>query len=201
MNSRHQFLFLYAALAGGVTVVARNNYVFRFRDSAPSTLEMRAMLDRLPGLDPTQPSISECCRYFLESSERILIGPVSLAKFAVHGPLSVAGVRLGWRGRVARFETPSGAVTKIVFEYASPAVAEDRFHAFRALPGARAKIANRRVGVIFDAADVEEADELLAGIGSDSTGAETPMSFDPITMTDGPMTLDDAMASTFVAWG
>jgi hypothetical protein len=190
-----------AALAGGVTVVARNNYVFRFRNSAPSSIELRAMLDRLPGLDPTKPSSGECCRYFVESSERILLGPVSLAKFAARVPPGAAGFRLGVRGRVARFEAPSGAMTKIVFEYASRAVADERFHALRALNGARAKIVNRRVAVIFDAANVGEADELLADIGADIAAEQTPMSFDPISMTDGPMTLDDAMASTFLAWG
>jgi hypothetical protein len=75
------------------------------------------MLNRLPGLDPTELPSGECCRYFVESSERILLGPVSLAKFAV------------------RFETPSGAMTKIVFEYPTQAVAAERFRAFRALQG------------------------------------------------------------------
>jgi hypothetical protein len=190
----------YAVLGGGVTVVARNNYVFQFQGSAPSNGEMEKMLDRLPGLDPTEPASGECCGYFVESSERLLLGPVSLARFAARVPSAAAGFKLGGRGRVARFETPSGTMTKIVFEYASPAVAEERLDAFRALNGARAKLSNRRIGVIFDAANLEEADELLASIGSDISAEQTPMSFDPWVDTDGPLTLDEAMASTFVAW-
>jgi hypothetical protein len=185
-----------AVLAGGVTVVVRSNYVFRFRGSAPSSSALRAMLDRLPGLDPTDPPSGECCRYFVESSERILVGPVSLAKFAARVPLAAAGFRLGGRGRIARFETPTGAMTKIVFEYPSQVVAAERFPAFRALHGAHAKIANRKIALIFDAPDADQADQLLADIDSDVT----PIRFDPVSMTDGPLTLDDALASTFVAW-
>ncbi len=186
----------YASLAGGITVLARNNYIFRFRGSAPSTSALRAMLDHLPGLDQTDPPIDECCGYMVESSERILLGPISLAKFAARVPPGAAGFSLGGRGRVARFETPSGAMIRIVFEYPSQAIAEDRLRAFRALPGARAKIADRRLGIIFDTANAEQADELLADISP-----YVPMRFDPVTdLTDGPMTLDDAMASTCSAW-
>jgi hypothetical protein len=135
----------HAALAGGVTVVARANYVFRFRRSSPSSPALRAMLDRLPGLDPTEPPGGECCGYFVESSGRILLGPVSLAKFAPRVPPAAAGFRQGGRGSVARFETPSGAMTKIVFEYPSQAIADERFRTFRALRGERAKIANRKI--------------------------------------------------------
>jgi hypothetical protein len=100
---------------------------------------MSTMLDRLPGLDPTDPPSGECRRYFVDSSERILLGSVSLAKFA----------------------EPS-------LRSASP---------------------------LF-VLSAERADELLADIRSDVT----PMSFDPVIMSDGPMTRDDAMASTFIAW-
>jgi hypothetical protein len=187
----------YAVLAAGVTVVARNNYVFLFRGYAPSNSAREAMLDRLPGLDPTDPPSGECCGYFVESSERILRGPVSLAKFAPRIPPATAGFNLGGRGRVARFETPSGVMTKIVFEYPSQAIADQRFRTFRTLRGARIKIANCKIALIFDAADAEQAEQLLADIGSDAR----PMSFDPIVdVADGPMTLDDAMASTFIAW-
>ena len=62
--------------------------------------------------------------------------------------------------------------------------------------GARAKIANRKIALIFDAANTDQADQLLAGIDSDVR----PMPFDPVPMTDGPLTLADAMASTLVAW-
>jgi len=189
-----------AVLAGSVTVVARNNYVFRFHGSAPSNRAMERMLDRLPGLDPSEPRMVNCCRYFVESSERILLGPVSLAKFAPRVPSAVAAFRLGVEGRVARFETPAGPMSKIVFEYASPAVAQERFNAFRTLPGARSRLVNRRVGVIFDAPNLEEADELLADIAFDGTAERSSISFDLSLMTHAPMTFDDAMASTFVAY-
>jgi hypothetical protein len=103
------------------------------------SLAMSTMLDRLPGLDPTDPPSGECRRYFVDSSERILLGPVSLAKFA----------------------EPSLRSPSPLFVLSA-----------------------------------KRADELLAGIRSDVT----PMSFDPVIMSDGPMTRDDAMASTFIAW-
>jgi hypothetical protein len=106
----------YAVLGGGVTVVGRKNYVFRFRGDAPTREALGNLLNHLPELDAAEPSKGECCRYFDESSERILLGPVSLAKFAALVPSPVAAFDLGARGRVARFEKPAGPMSKIVFE-------------------------------------------------------------------------------------
>jgi hypothetical protein len=186
----------YAVLGGGVTVVERKNYVFRFRGDAPTHEVLGNLLNHLPGLDAAEPSKGECCRYFDESSERILLGPVSLAKFAARVPPPVAAFQMGGRGRVARFETPAGSMSKIVFAYSSPAVAWDRYNAFRSLPGARVRLANRKVGVIFYPSDGREAGALLEDIAYDGIAEPESISFDP-GFIDGDLTLDDAMASTF----
>ena len=179
-----------AVLGKGVTVVGRKNYVFRFRGGAPESRDLGSLLDHLPGLDAAEPSADECCRYFEQSSERRLLGPVSLARFAGRVPPEVAALQVGVRGRVARFETPAGPMSRIVLEYPSPGVAQERYTAFRSLPGARARLANRKVGVIFYPTHVEEADELLADIEYDRNAA---ISFDPYVTDE--VTFDGAMAT------
>jgi hypothetical protein len=188
----------HAVLAGGMTVVGRSNYVFRFSGGAPANSELRAMLDRLPGLDGTAPPKGECCAYFVPSSERYLLGPVSLKRFAPKVPVEVAAISSGSRGRVARFETPAGPMMKVVFEYRSPAAAREHAAGFQALRGTRVRIGGSRIGAIFDAVDAEEADALLKDI--DSEGGDT-VGWDSKFIWDGPLSLEQSMGSTFVAFG
>ncbi len=187
----------YAILGGGETFVSRNNYIFRFRGAAPSHTALDAMLEHIIGLDPTVPEPDECCGYFVEHSDRILLGPISLARFAPRVPLSVAGFTLGAQGRIAHYETPSGPMTRIVFQYPTPAIAQERVPAFRALPGALVNIYDRKIAVIFDPPDTHDAAELLADI---SPRVSEEMRFDPKFDFDGPLTLDGALTSTFEAW-
>jgi len=188
----------HAVVGSGVTVVGRNNYVFRFKGSAPTNREMEVLLERAPAFDRREPGKGECCRYFVEASERIVLGPVSLVRFAPRIPPSVAAFGPGVQGRVARFETPAGAMSKIVFEYPAPGIAAERVKAFRTLPGARVHLVERKIGIIFDAASVEEADTLLKDIAP-GTDELPPATFDLRNMADVEITLEDAMSSTFFA--
>ena|ERR1700693_913757 len=73
---------------------------------------------------------------------------------------------------VARFETPAGTISRVVMEYPTPAVAQERAESFRALPGAAIRIAGRRLGVVFSQPGLDQAEELLRVI------ARTEMSED-----------------------
>jgi hypothetical protein len=106
--------------------------------------------------------------------------------------------RLGARGRVARFETPAGSLSRLVFEYPTEREAQDRAQAFRALPGADVRLAGRRIGVIFNPIDREEADELLDDLTYTGSATENvSIRWDPAYLTDGPMTLGGGMAGVF----
>ena len=191
----------YAVVAGGVTVVERKNYVFRFRGRAPSSPALETMLDELTGIDPAEPGPDECCRYFVASSDRLLLGPVSLSRFAPGVPPSVAAFRLGARGSIARFETPAGSMSRIVFTYRTELEAQNRAGAFRALPGADVRLRGRSLAVIFYPFDREEAEELLDD--APSTGATTEsglVGWDPTNLTDRPMTLDGGISTVWVGY-
>lgn len=188
---------IYAVLAGGVTVVGWKNYVFTFRGAAPDHNALWEMFDRLPEVDPAEPGPDECCRYLETSSERVLLGPVSLAKFAARIPPSVAAFRRGARGRVARFETPSGPIWRIVFEYPDAAAAQQQQQSFRALPGALVRLAGRKVAVIFVPVDSQEAEELLRDVADDDTPERAVVGWE---FTDGSMTLDGGIAMVFAGF-
>jgi hypothetical protein len=135
--------------------------VFRFRGAEPNHEALGEMFEGLPALDHNEPPADECCRYLDASSERLLLGPVSLERFARLMPPSVAAFRLGGRGRIARFETPAGPMSRMVFTYPSAAVAQERSAAFGALEGAHVRLVDRRVAVILSPVDAVEADQLL----------------------------------------
>jgi hypothetical protein len=181
-----------AVTSAGVTTTEFRNYVLRFHGAIPSvSSSMQEMLIKLPALDSTKPDHDEYGRYAYQSSERLLLGPVSLARFAGRIPPSVAAFRMGGKGRIARFETPGGAMDRIVFEYPSAAVAEERLAAFRSLPGASAEISGRRVGVIFDALATDDANELLQSLPADA------VSWDPEFMIHRPMSLEGGIGMVF----
>ncbi len=186
----------YAVLGGGVTVLSRNNYVFRFKGAAPTQSEMERILERLSSFDANSPIEGDCCRYFVESSERRIFGPVSLARFAAGVPASVVGFDSGVIGRISRFEFPGGPMRRVVLQYHSPAVAASRFERMRLLPGARLKLAGSQVGVVLDAVSAGEADALLNDIEQET--GET-VTFDLRYMLGGPMTLEDWAAPMILA--
>ncbi|HZO56859.1 MAG TPA: hypothetical protein VFB63_29385 [Bryobacteraceae bacterium] len=187
----------HAVVSGGKTVIQWQNYVFRFQGAAPSRNALEGMLDGLPNVDAFELDPDYCCAYFVESSERIILGPVSLARFAQRIPPSVAAFRLGARARLATYETPTGTISRVVFEYPTQAIAEERINDFRSLPDALVRIEGKKIGIVFAPPDIEEAQRLLGDIVYDGTRGET--AFDLSTMTHGPMTLDEGMA--YVAWG
>jgi hypothetical protein len=176
-----------AAVGHGTTLVVWKNYVLRFRNDAPSREVLHSVLEQLPRVDLVEPGEGDCCNYFIGSSERLLLGPISLRKFAGRVPASIAGFDLGARGRVSRFETPAGPMVKITLEYGSEQLARERFTDLRGLAGARVRLSKRQVGLIFDAADERQADELLGAVGPDENQT-VAIAFDPQRF-EGPLTL------------
>src|SRR5262249_33741836 len=124
----------------------------------------KGLLNQVGWMDAAEPSHDACCRYYVEGSDRLLLGPVSLARFAPGIPSSAAAFELGGKGRVAAFETPAGRMVRVVFEYPATTIAIDRATAFRRLPGAVVRRGGKRVGLIFDPRDDEQADALLNDI-------------------------------------
>ena len=186
----------FAVVAGGMTVVGRKNYVFRFRGGAPEASELRDLLNSLKDVDPTEPSPDECCAYIVEGSERILLGPASLARLVPRIRPSTVGFHLGVKGRTARFEMPSGPIVLTVFEYRSADTALERASQFERIRGAFVRVEGRSVGVILDPSDRQDAEGLLRGI--DRTPERTTVGWDPRTDVDGPLTLEGGIGAMLV---
>jgi len=111
-------------------------------------------------------------------------------------PASLAGFPAGAKGRMARFETPAGPVTEVVFEYPTEEIAREQAKALATLPGSFVHVDRACAGVIFDPVDSTAAEELLAG----SCGSTSEIEWDPNTLYDGPMTLSQGMGGVGL-WG
>lgn len=140
-----------AAVTGlGRTVVGWRNFVFVFRAASPDHGTITELLRTMPSPDAALEE-DQGSNWMDPASERFLLGPESLARFAPEIPPSMAAFRLGGWGRIARFEMPSGAVTRIVFEYADEATAYGRLAAFESLRGVRARALRENVSLSFAA--------------------------------------------------
>ena len=185
-----------AVTGGGATVVEFHNYMLRFHGALPSiSSHLEEMLAALPSLAADAAPWDVSGRYLDKLSTRAILGPVSLERFAPKIPPSVAGFRLGAKGRTARFETPAGAVTEVVFEYPTEDVAQNRAEAVEALPSATVRVEPTCASVIFEPVDPAVAKELQDEYFCGPVGVD----WDPATMWDGPMTLGDGLS--LMLWG
>jgi len=186
-----------AVTGGGVTVMEYRNYMLRFHGALPSiSSEMAEMLAALPGLVGDRAPWDLGGRYLDQLSTRAILGPVSLQRFAGRISPSTAAFHLGAKGRMARFQTPAGAMTAVVFEYPTEAAAADRAKALGALPGAVVRVEGTCASVIFEPVDSTVAEELLR----DSPCGPVAVTWDPDLVWDGPMTLGQGVGGV-AFWG
>ena len=156
-----------AARTSDGVILAFGNYVFQFTGSIPKPEELdelynqvpeleQAALPALPGFLPRQGVIA--------NSERYILGPVSLQRFEPRIAPSIAAFHLSAEGQLARYESPKGPLTLVVFEYPTPNMARERYQEFQNLPGAVAKRTGPLVGVIIQPPDADAAERVLGGL-------------------------------------
>lgn len=175
-----------AATGGGVTVLEFHNYLLRFSGAIPTvSSHLEEMLAKLPGLTSDEMPWGLSGRYLDPGSARMVLGPVSLARFESRVPPSAAAFRLGAKGRVASFETPAGRMSTLVFEYPDEAVAKEQLRAMEKLPRTLTRQERTCVGIVLDPIDAVEAEKLLA----DPFCGPMPISFDLDNGLDEPLTL------------
>ena len=157
---------LAAALPGGLLALA-GNYVLEFRGRGPSAAEWDELTAALPRRDRTPlPGLSSYLppQGLIANSERYILGPVSLARFAAAIPAPEAGFGFGGEGQIARYQTPKGPMTLVVFSYPTNGIARGQLSVLERLPGAVAKRTNALVGVIPQPIDGEAAGKILARV-------------------------------------
>jgi hypothetical protein len=138
------------------------NYVLDFGDHQPTEAEMLqvvstlknidgAPLPSLPGFLPAGPD---------DNSQRYIIGPVALQRFAPQIPPGVAGFSYGAEASLARY----GDTALILFEYPTQPIARQRIEEFRKLPGITAKRSGPLVAAVLNPTDANAAETLLAKV-------------------------------------
>src|SRR5579862_4104502 len=108
---------LAATTADGVLLV-HHNYLISFAGHQPAAGELVALAGSLKNVDsapaPTLPGFLPAANR-VPNSERYIVGPVGLTKFAPGIAPSTVGFHFGAEAQLVRYQTPAGEATLVVF--------------------------------------------------------------------------------------
>ncbi len=147
-------------------MLAYGNFVFEYsgltptRDQVDGLLVLLKQVERspLPTLIGYLPKDG-----MVPNSERYILGPVSLERFAPKITPSLAAFHLSAEGQLARYQTPKGEVTMVIFNYPTPNMARERQDAFLKA-GLTAKRSGPLVAAVVPPADADAAETVLAKV-------------------------------------
>jgi Family of unknown function (DUF6599) len=147
---------------GTEEVVAVGNYLFVFTGYKPKPEELNHVVGTVPRYAQSPlPSLSKYLPAGAEpNSQRYILGPDSLARFAPSIPPSTAAFHFNAEGELARYKQG----TLIVFSYPTMEMARDRLAPFRQIPGAVVKRTGPLVAVALNARNPDDAERLLSKV-------------------------------------
>ena len=148
-------------------IFAYGNYVFQVSGDVPEQKDLQMLFIQLPQLDraPLPALIGYLPQNgLIPNSERYILGPASLARFEPRIAPSLAAFHLGSEAQSARYRTPKGDLTLILFSYPTPNIARERQELFAKVPGTIARRSGPLVGVVVQAPDATAAEHLLEGV-------------------------------------
>ena len=155
---------LAAETATGVMLV-HHNYLLAFEGYKPTNDELVALAESLKNRDgaplPTLPDFLPT-QNLAPNSERYVLGPVALEKFASVVPPSTAAFHLGGEAQVASFRSPAGEMKLVLFNYPTPQIAMQRIAEFEKIPQAMVKRSGPLVAAVLAPPDANAAERLLA---------------------------------------
>lgn len=113
------------------------NYVLHFEGTKPSEDDVRRLGAALPNV--RQSSLPSLRTYLptgrkIASSERLLLGPVSLGKFEPRLPADLLGFQKGAEAIAARYRQGTKELQLVVVSYPTPQIAQERLKAFQSSP-------------------------------------------------------------------
>jgi hypothetical protein len=150
----------------GVLVV-HNNYLLAFAGHKPTNEEMVALAAGLKSVDtsplPSLPGFLPAAN-LVANSQRYVLGPAGLAKFAPQISPSTAGFHQSAEAQVARFKTAAGEMTLALFEYPNEQIARQRLADFNKTPSVMAKRTGPLVAAVLAPANNDAAESLLAQV-------------------------------------
>jgi hypothetical protein len=148
-------------------LLVHGNYLLSFAGYKPSKEELDAVTGSLKNVDvtvlPVLPSYLPSDG-LVPNSERYILGPDSLQRFASGIPPSVAAFHLGAEAQMAVFHNAKGDVPMLIFNYPTPQIAMQRVTEFQKLNGAVAKRSGPLVAVVLGPPDPDYAETLLSQV-------------------------------------
>ena len=143
------------------------NYLLSFAGYKPSKEELDAVEGGLHNVDFTVlPVVSSYLPSsgLVSNSERYIVGPASLQKFAPGISPSLAAFHFGAEAEMGVFHNAKGDAPLLIFNYPTPKIAMQQLEAFQNLSGAMAKRSGPMVAVVLAPPDADNAEKLLSQI-------------------------------------
>jgi hypothetical protein len=148
-------------------LLVHGNYLLSFAGYKPSKEELDSLTGSLRNVDltvlPVLPGYLPSDG-LMPNSERYILGPVSLQKFAPGIPPSVAAFHLGAEAQLAVFHNPKGDASMLIFNYPTPQIAMQRIGEFQNLTGSVAKRSGPLVVIVLAPPDPDYAEKLLSQV-------------------------------------
>jgi hypothetical protein len=148
-------------------LVVHGNYLLAFSGYKPPKEELDALTGSLRNVDatvlPVLPGYLPSDG-FVSNSERYILGPASLGKFAPGIPPSLAAFHFGAEAQLGVFHNAKGDVQMLIFNYPTPQIAIQRIVEFQKLAGAVAKRSGPMVSVVLAPPDPDYAETLLSQV-------------------------------------
>jgi len=156
-----------AVIASDGVIFQYGNYVFQFTGGQPDDADLPAFYDQLPKFENSPlPVLSRALpsEGLVANSERYLVGPVSLQRFAPEIPPSTAAFRYGAEAQLGKYNTDKGLMTLVIFDYPTPSMAREQAPQFQAVPGSAVKRTGPLVAIVLSSPDPDAAERLLGKI-------------------------------------
>jgi hypothetical protein len=143
------------------------NYLLSFQGYKPTKAELDALTGSLNNVDTT--SLPVLATYLpasglVPNSERYLLGPAALGRFAPQIPPSVAAFRLSAEAQMGVFHNDKGDMPLVIFSYPTHQIAMERIREFEKLPGVMAKRSGPLVAVTLYPPDRDFAERVLGEV-------------------------------------
>ncbi len=161
-----------AARSGGRLLLAYGNYVLQFDGYTPEAETIHQLVLHLPRFEKAAlPALAGFlpAEARVANSERFIVGPVGLERFAARVPPSVVAFQYDTEGVVGRFADRDGAVELVVFAYPNHQIAQKQIAAYQGLAGLTASRSGPLVGVVLKAPNADAAQRVLSQVRYEAT--------------------------------
>ena len=161
-----------AARSGGRLLLAYGNYVFQFDGYTPQAETVHQLVLHVPRFENAAlPALAGFlpAEARVLNSERFIVGPVGLERFAAQVPPSVVAFQFETEGVVGRFVDRDGPVELVVFAYPNHQIAQKQIAAYQGLAGMTASRSGPLVGVVLKAPNADAAQRVLSQVRYEAT--------------------------------